>query len=158
MYKKKMKNKSLLIIILTFLIVGCGNQNRKAEKFYTANSNFGGLPQKIEVSKLDSIINSDSIYRLNEYKTSDSLRRFAYQILKRDILKEKIDTSGLLIKWAKNLNDSVVEFRVCHLDDVIYEYYCKIGYPIPITGNISGYDGWYRINMDNGTMRIIITQ
>jgi len=151
--------KILFFILLIFLIGACGNQNKRkknsSDQIYIAKSDFFGIHNKIKIRELDSLINSMSIKRLNEYKTKDSVKNIAYKILIKELQREKIDTSGLLIKGVRILNDSLVQFKICHLDDIVYnQIVFEMDIIPPNMGNISGHEGWYTININKKTLKI----
>ena len=163
MYRSKMKKT--LFIVLIFLVISCGQnigeKQNDSNLIYTARIDFGEVNNRIRIVVLDSLINSLLGQRLNEYKTNDSVKNIAYIILKEELLNEKTDTSGFLIMDSKTLNDSVVVFTVNHIDYYVYKYnWDNMGNeaPPPITGNISGYEGWYKINMNRKTLRISYAQ
>jgi hypothetical protein len=154
----------IFFIILVFIICSCGQNSSKTHndfnEVYIAKVDFGEVSNKIRLSTLDSLINSLSAYRLNDYKTIGSVENTAFMILKERLAKKEINVNGFLITESKILNDSILVFTVSHIDYYTYKYNRTKMNPEqpPITGNISGYEGLYYVDIKSKTLNIIYVQ
>jgi hypothetical protein len=156
----KIKMNKVFFIIVIFVICSCGQtidkQQNDSDEVYKAKIDFGEVDNKIRVVELDSLINSIPVQRLNDYKTVDSVENIAFLILKKEINRQEKSTSGLLITKSEMLNDSVLVFTISHIDYFTYMYNrSKMDpEPPPITGNISGLEGWYYVDIKSETLNI----
>ena len=149
--------KLLPLIFLSLLSCNLSpeKENKISDNKYIAKGNFGTL--EISITELDSIITSHS--KLSEYKTSDSNNSIAAQILIRELRKENQEVKKyLIVKIIKN-KDQTITFHLDHIDAFVYSNNLELNAnTIPITGNATGFEGWYTVDMNTDKISIIYAQ
>ncbi|MFP4047895.1 MAG: hypothetical protein ACLFT4_09100 [Bacteroidales bacterium] len=139
-------------------------------EIYVAKRDFGKIDNTILKSELDSVINSLPYYRLENYKTTDFGVSLAYIYLKKALRERNLNPDNFLIYEIKRLDDSIISFHLDHFDYYVYRRNLekmnkklkrdssqKYGYITspPITGNVSGNEGWYNVDYKNKKLNII---
>jgi len=168
----------LVLILLTFSI-GCQQPIRKdrskslESEFYIANYEFEGISNKIGIIELDSLIESLPSKKLMKDQNYSQQKNEAISIIEKQFMIEKLDPKYFFIENTKAENDSVVEFYLQHLDYFVYKNNLEkknlelAGRPDkdgsyeaipPITGNLNGHEGWYRVNTRNKKITIRYAQ
>ncbi len=172
-----MKNTDYLKIILVTIVTffSCSGQQNKNEKnnFYIAQRDFGRVSNQIEKTKLDSLINLLPYSLLGTFNSNDSLTNMASKILKDDLQSKGMNVNEFFIYEINVDNDSILVFHLDHLDYLIYKYNLeKLNSVLskkqiaegtyetvpPITGNVSGHEGWYKVNFESNEVEIIFGQ
>lgn len=166
--------------IIIFILYSCNNQQNKKinsenneQKTYCSKKDFGGIKNSIPIKILDSIINALPYWRLNQYKTTDFGESLAVEFLKKELEKRGNKIEEFIILNINKNKDCLYEFHINHIDSYVYWYNLEktnselakktispgiIEEILPITGNISGNEGWYIINMEKKTLEIILAQ
>lgn len=172
-----MKNLAYIIILLisVFSFSSCNRQKTSnvESEYYTAKRDFGRVSNKIEKAKLDSLIASLPYSRLGDYSSNDSIIIEASKILKYDLQSKGLNLNKFIIYEINKDNDSVLGFHLNHCDYFIYKYNLeKLNSDLsktttsegiyevvpPITGNVSGYEGQYKVNLESKRVEIIYAQ
>ncbi|HSV87843.1 MAG TPA: hypothetical protein VLH61_04315 [Bacteroidales bacterium] len=169
--------KNILLITIC-LLLSCSqnrinNINDNKSDIYVSKRNFGGIDTYILISTLDSLINALPYWRLDIYKTTDFVESIAVQILRDELRLKGLKTNEFIIYSIEKESDSIFVFHLDHIDSYVYMYNldktnCELSKnPLPegmvqeippITGNLSGYEGWYRINLEKETLEITKAQ
>jgi len=155
----------LFCLILLRLNLGFGQVN----KYYIAHKSFGGINNRIELSKLDSLISKIPYKRLgNDSAYNDSINT-AISILNEKLKRDRLIPINFFITEIIKQNDSTISFRLEHLDSFVYYYNLdkenkklaskplKNGYVLiipPTTGNISGYEGLYKVDIKSQEIEV----
>ena len=143
-------------LILTFLL-SCNNvDSSKIEDTYTAKTDFGIISNSIESSILDSLINE--INMLDNYKGENLTEEKAIKILVNSLSKKHSDISNLYIKSVLNQAKNNVIFELDHIDYLVYSYNRNKTDGPPITGNITGYGGYYEVDIITETVKTKLFQ
>jgi|GEM_PF-4397266 len=170
-------NKIVTILILT-ICIGCSQKDRnknsnQTKEIYTSNRTFGQIKNQILKTELDSIIKALPYGLLEEYKTTNLKEIDAVKVLKEELRTRGLRPNEFLIYEIKKHNDSVIAFHLDHIDGYVYYHNLKklnlelsknptsdgmIEEIPPITGNISGHDGWYIININSKNLEIFLNQ
>lgn len=172
-----MKNTTILKILLITVVAffSCSPQKtRNGENdFYIAKRDFGSVSNRIEKTKLDSIINQLPYWKLGDFKTADFHESLATEILITDFRKKNLNTNEFIILGILKTSDSTLMFHLDHFDSFIYKYNLdKLNEELskkppddgyieeipPATGNISGYEGWYTVNLESKNIDINYAQ
>jgi len=164
----------ILLITLVVFSSSCIHRTEKMKSdFYIAKRDFGGVSNRIKKTKLDSVISQLPYWTLNEFKTTDFTESIATEILTNDFRTKGLNTNEFIIYEIKKPNDSIVVFYLNHFDSFVYKYNLdKLNSVLaenptiegwietipPITGNISGYEGWYIVNLKNKDIKITYAQ
>jgi len=172
-----MKNRaclkiSFLIFFTVFISCEQNHSNDKSD-IYTSKKDFGEGLNQISINKLDSIISSIPYWRLSSFKTVKSKEGLAVEILKADFLTKGLSVNDFIIYGIESENDSVFEFYLDHIDGLVYRYNLeKLNSELskkitsdgfveeipPTTGNVSGFEGCYIVNLVNEKVEIIYAQ
>jgi len=152
------------LIILRFNL-GFGQINNH----YVAHNTFGEISNQIELSKLDSLISKISYKRFGKDSNYDDSVNTAISILTERFEKDRLIPNNFFITMIVKQNDSTVSFSLKHLDSFIYYYNLDkknkelaskpfnngaiLTIP-PITGNISGYDGQYNVDIKSQEIEV----
>ncbi|MFC0879000.1 hypothetical protein ACE01N_20565 [Saccharicrinis sp. FJH2] len=165
------------ILILMFLLSYC--QTRKNNftdldsNVYIAHGNFGGINSQISNNILDSLINVLPYWRLDNYKTTNFIESLAVDLLRNKLELKELKTSEFLIFEITIENDSIFVFHLDHIDSYVYKYNLDkanselskkplpdgtIEVIPPITGNVSGHEGWYRVDLDRNELEVDYAQ
>lgn len=165
--------KILLITVVAFFSCNSQKTRKGASDFYIAKKDFGRVSNRIEKTKLDSIINQLPYWKLSDFKTTDLHESLAAEILITDFRAKDLSTNEFLIFGIFKTNDSTLMFHLDHFDSFVYKYNLEKlntelsekptddGYTEeipPITGNISGYEGWYTVNLESKRIDINYAQ
>ena len=172
-----MKNKTILKILLIAVVTffSCSQQKTKkgTSDFYIAKRDFGSVSNRIEKTKLDSIINQLPYWKLGAFKTADLHESLAREILITDFRKKDLNANEFIILGIFKTSDSTLIFHLDHFDSFIYKYNLdKLNEELskkptadgyieempPVTGNISGYEGWYTVNLESENIDINYAQ
>ena len=159
------------------LLVSCSNDKHKITdsnlEYYNAIGSFGEINNKILKSKLDSILNSIPYWRLSEYKTIDFGESLAVEFLKKELIAKGLQPKKFVILGITKGQDFSFTFYLNHIDYYVYYHnweqanidLSKIPLPdggvkeiAPITGNLTGHEGWYNVNMNTKTLEISYAQ
>jgi hypothetical protein len=141
--------------------MGC-NQTIKNNDFeadnniYTAKHNFGQVENQILKCKLDSILNAIPYWRLDNYKTINHLEGYAVEFLKKDLKDRGYQVDEFVIYEVKI--DSNFSYHMNHIDYYVYEYNREKKDLPPITGNVTGQEGLYIVDLEKRTVKIIYGQ
>jgi len=172
-----MKNKAYIIILL-FSVLSFSSCNRQKtsnneSEYYTAKRDFGRVSNKIEKAKLDSLIVSLPYFRLGDYSSNDSIIIEASKILKDDLQSKGLNLNKFIIYEIDKDSDSILVFHLNHCDYFVYKYnWEKLNRELakkattegvyetepPITGNVSGHGGWYKVNTESKKIEISYAQ
>lgn len=158
--------KKLLTISIAILLISCSQNNRK---IYTPNCLSDSIENRISKNELDSLIDNSPYWKLSNFKTTNRKEVDAIQILKEKLKLQKVDITKLIIYEIIDYNDSTITFGLGHIDGLIYfhniteinkelakhpdkngDYEIKI----PSHGNITGFEGYYIIDLYNETLKI----
>lgn len=172
-----MKNTTILKILLIAVVAfsSCNPQKTRNDgsDFYIAKRDFGRVSNRIEKTKLDSIINQLPYWKLSEFKTADLHESLATEILINDFREKTLNTNEFVIFGIFKTSDSTIMFHLDHFDSFIYKYNLdKLNTELskkpldggyveempPATGNISGYEGWYTVNLEGKNIDINYAQ
>ena len=172
-----MKNTAYLTILLITVIsiFSCNSQKtgNDESKFYIAKRNFGRLSNQIEKAKLDSLIAALPYSKLGVYSSNDSIINVASKILKDDLKSKGLNFNKFIIYEIDKDSDSILVFHLNHYDYFVYEYnWEKLNSDLakvptaegfyetvpPITGNVSGHEGWYKVNIESKKVEISYAQ
>jgi len=172
-----MKNTTILKLLLITVIAffSCNPQKTKngTSDFYIAKRDLGSVSNQIEKTKLDSIINQLPYWRLSDFKTADLHESLATKILITDFREKGLNTNEFIILGIFKTSDSTLMFHLDHFDSFIYKYNLdKLNEELskkptddgyieempPVTGNISGYEGWYTVNLESKKIDINYAQ
>ncbi len=127
------------------------------DKIYTATGNFGTID--ISSAKLDSIISSLPFWRLSEFKTIEPNKSIAVQILRQELIKMNQEVEKFLILEIIENKDQTMTFYLNHINQYVYSYHLEHDpNAIPITGNATGVDGWYTVDMKTERISISYVQ
>ncbi len=161
--------KKLITISIVILLISC---NQKKEQIYTPNFLSDSIENRISKSELDSLLDNSPYWKLVNFKTTNIKEQDALEILKEKLLLQKVDITKFIIYEIIDYNDSTVIFYLDHLDGLIYSYNLdkrnkelakhpdKNGdYEIipPVTGNATGVEGYYNVDIINQTLEINYT-
>jgi hypothetical protein len=168
--------QKLLTILILILLFGCSQiskNNSNDTDIYTAKKDFGKIDNRIPKSILDSLISVLPYWRLDDYKTTDVEESLAVEFLRNKLELKGLKPNEFLIYEIKKENDSVIVFHIDHVDSYVYRYnldktnskLSKNPLPDgtieeipPMTGNVSGYEGWYRIDLGRKKLEVIYGQ
>lgn len=170
-----MRHNWFWIIGFTFLLISFSGCNlRKENDYYIAKKVFiDNISNRISKSKLDSIINSLPYWRLDRFKTTNFHESLAVDLLKDNLKSKGLNTNEFIIYEIKIENDGIVTFHLNHIDYFVYRYNFekfsaelakktdKNGYAkevLPMTGNVSGHEGWYSVDFNNKEIEISYAQ
>lgn len=147
--------KYLSILLLCFF--ACNLHSSTKDKTYVAKGNFGQI--EISYTKLDSIISSLPFWKLNEYKTTDCKKSIAVQILKKEMLHRNQEIEKYLIIEIIENKDQSITFILNHINQYVYLYNLEHNKDsVPLTGNVTGVEGWYTVNLNTNQLKISYTQ
>jgi len=161
--------KKLITISIVILLISC---NQKKEQIYTPNFLSDSIENRISKSELDSLLDNSPYWKLVNFKTTNIKEQDALEILKEKLLLQKVDITKFIIYEIIDYNDSTVIFRLNHIDGLIYfhnldkrnkelaKHPDKNGdYEIipPVTGNATGVEGYYNVDINNQTLEINYT-
>ena len=162
--------KKLLTLSIAILLISCSQKNRE---IYTPNCLSDSIENRIPINELDSLIDNSPYWKLTNFKTTNRKEVDAIQILKEKLKLQKVDITKLIIYEIIDYNDSTVIFYLEHIDGLIYNHNLnkrnlelakhpdKNGdYEIipPVTGNVTGVEGYYNVDINNQTLEINYTQ
>ena len=89
--------------------------------------------------------------------------------MKTDLRSKGLNPNEFIIYEIESVNDSILGFHLNHIDSYVYNYnrdklisYLSrkhtgegfIEEVPPITGNISGHEGWYIVNLEKENIQI----
>jgi len=162
-----MKNTAYrtILLITVISIFSCNSQKTSnvESDFYIAKRKFGRVSNQIEKVKLDSLIASLPYSRLGDYNSNDSIINVALKILKDDLQSKGLNFNNFIIYEIDKDSDSILVFHLNHCDYLVYKYnWAKLNSALakvptaegiyetvpPITGNVSGHEGWYKVNIE----------
>ncbi len=166
--------KTVTILVLILLVSCCQNSNTDNKSdIYISRSDFGEVDNQISKNVLDSIINALPYWRLDNFKTTDFAESYAVEFLRDGLRLEGLNPGEFIILGTERENDSTIVFQLNHIDFYVYNYNLdKKNYELsknptpdgiyeeipPITGNVSGYEGWYKIDFVNNKLEIEYAQ
>lgn len=172
-----MKNTAYIIILLISVLSHSSCNRQKTSKieseYYTTKRDFGRISNKIEKAKLDSLIVSLPYSRLGDYSSNDSIIIKASKVLKDDLHSKGLNLNKFIIYEIDKDSDSILVFHLNHCDYLVYKYnWEKLNSDLakkittegvsetvpPITGNVSGHEGWYKVNIESKTIEISYAQ
>lgn len=162
--------KKFITISTIILLISC---SQKKEEIYTPTCISDSLENRISKTELDSLLDNSPYWKLVNFKTTNKKEQDALEILKTKLLLQKTDIEKLIIYEIIDYNDSTISFYLGHIDGLIYfhnieeknkelakhpdkngDYEIKI----PSHGNITGFEGYYIIDISNETLRINYAQ
>ena len=159
-------NKTFILIGL-LILTNCSSINDKADikesaNYYTANRDFENVPNQISIKDLELIIKELPYKFLDEYCPETNQDSIAFELLKDTLVSSGLNIQDLYIEEVNNINDTAILFYLNHVDYLVYKFNWeltnkeienqktkdKYGRSIPpIVGNVSGYEGWYVVNI-----------
>jgi len=172
-----MKNMTILKILLITVIAffSCSPQKTRNDvsDFYIAKSDFGRVSNRIEKTKLDSLIALLPYSKLSNFSSNDSIINMASKILKDNLQSKELNLNEFIVNDIRIDFDSVLVFYLNHCDYLVYNYNLeKLNSELsketisegsfeavpPITGNVSGHEGWYKVNIESKKIEISYAQ
>lgn len=163
----KMNKLFALSVILLF---SC---SQKKEEMYTPSCLSDSLENRISINELDSLIDNSPYWKLTNFKTTNRKEQYALSILKEKLLLQKVDIGKLIIYDIIDRNDSTIAFSLDHIDGLIYSHNLDKknkelakhtdengDYEIipSATGNVTGVEGTYIVNLVSQTLEINYAQ
>lgn len=147
----------LLLLSFSSCNFNTAKDNNQEDNIYAAKGNFGTI--EIPHAKLDSILSSLPFGRLSAYKTIDSNKSVAVQLLRQELIKRNQEVEKYLILKIIENKDQTITFYLSHINQQIYSYHLEHEQDaIPITGNITGVEGWYTVDMKTDKISISYAQ
>ncbi|MBK3519904.1 hypothetical protein [Carboxylicivirga marina] len=173
--KEKYSYSLIVLFLIQFvLLLSCGRKSEcDKNEIYKTKREFGEVANQISKNKLDSIISDLPYWKLNEFKTADSKECIAVEILKKYIKTKGWKTNQFIIYSIKKENDLILEFYLDHIDGLVYRYNLdKLNSELsekttadgffevilPITGNVSGYEGCYLVDIGTKEVKVVYAQ
>ena len=162
--------KKLITLSIVNLLISC---SQKKEEIYIPNCLSDSIENKISICELDSLIDNSPYWKLTNFRTTNRKEIDAIEILKEKLQLQKVDITKLIIYEIIDYNDSTVIFCLEHIDGLIYNHNLNKrnidlakhpdkngGYETipPATGNVTGIEGYYNVDIKNKTLEINYTQ
>ncbi|RCW38853.1 hypothetical protein [Marinilabilia salmonicolor] len=148
--------KFLLLFFLSLISCDLTNKIEKEDEKYIAKGNFGEL--EISKTKLDSIISFLPFWRLSDFKSIEPKQINAVQILKKYIEKNNQNNEHFLIVEIIEEEDSKLTFYLDHIDTFVYWYHIERDNAIPVTGNPTGINGYYTVDLKTDSVSVSYLQ
>jgi hypothetical protein len=148
-----------VFLIALSILLGCGNTKKEGSQYYSAKNDWHGISNKILQKDLKAIINESPYTFLNEYLPNSFQDSSAYKLLLENLKIRNLKISHFYITNYSQPNDSTVVYELNHIDYLVYRYnFEKAGNAIPITGNISGFEGMYIVDVKSSNIEIRLYQ
>ena len=165
---------ALLLLPIAASIISCSAEKSAEPEYYVAHRDFGRVSDSLELSILDSLMNPSRFPHLDQYSPTSAEEERAYSVLLDYLKSKQLDPQHFVIYNMIRGLDSTLSFTLAHANGFVYSYnldrlnqeLAKAGpdedgfvatIP-PFTGNISGYDGEYRVNLKEETLQYFAAQ
>lgn len=145
--------KKIIPLLFVSILISCSSKEPKENKDMY-KSHFG----EINISIIDSLIFNSAYIKLDKFQGKDNVELEAFRILADSLDKRKLNINDFFIFAVKQESDTIVTFELDHIDYLVYSYKREKIDAIPITGNVTGYMGWYRVNIKNKKLNITLGQ